>query len=170
MKEEKTKTEEPTKTTDIKEFWIGFRDAAYFVRHFLKKGFQHTYIMYKDGDHWVELNPRNHALECYVFPQNKTIDLPGGIAKELGHLFIRIKVKQKMRKWPSLNIFKTIHCTSIVKYILGIRLMAFTPYHLYKRLADMPTDMMGAKGILEIEILGGEENGERWKITDSNRS
>lgn len=139
--------------TSTKEFWIGFRDASYFVRHFLKKGFQHVYVLTQDGGKWVELNPRNHALECFVLPYELEVDVPGLIHLEHGHPFIRVLVEHRMRKNPNLNIFKTIHCANIVKYILGVGLMAYTPYQLYKRLAEMPVDIMTQKGILEIEIL-----------------
>ena len=140
--------------TAIKEFWVGFRDASYFVRHFLKSDYQHVYILYKDGGKWIELNPRNHALEAFILPYDpKKVDVPALIHKDHGHPFLRLKIEQRGRKQPNLNIFRTIHCVNVVKYILGIRVWALTPYQLYKRLSKMPSHIMAKKGILEIDIL-----------------
>jgi hypothetical protein len=138
----------------IKEFWIGFRDASYFVRHFLKKGFQHTYVLAKSNGSWVELNPRNHAFEFFVLPFDEEEKVPELIASNHRHKFLRVLVEQNVEKRnPDLNIFKTIHCTNIVKYITGIKLMAYTPYQLYKSLTRMSGQRMGKKGILKVEIL-----------------
>lgn len=153
MKEEKTKTEEPIETTDIKEFWIGFRNASYFVRYFLKRGFQHTYVLLKDGGKWVELNPRNHAMLSFVLPYPKSKNVPDEIKKEAGHRFLHIKVEQKIKHQPDLNIFKPINCVNIVKYIVGIKLRAHTPYQLYKKLTRMSNKAMKKKGILKVTIL-----------------
>lgn len=141
------------KETAIKEFWIGFKDASYFVRHFLKEGFQHAYVLAKSGDKWVELNPRNHAFEFFVLPYEGDVDVPGLMVADHKHKFLHVIMEQKMKKQLDLNIFKTLHCVNVVKYIMGIKLMAYTPWQLYKRLTRMSDKEMLKKGILKVIIL-----------------
>lgn len=141
--------------TVTKEFWIGFRDAHGWPRHFLKKGYQHCYVLFKEDGRWIELNPRNYIFQCFLLNEKEVSieDFPKLLNEDKEHPFIRIKIEQKWGKRFAWNVFKRMHCTNMVKYILGVRLLAWTPYQLYKKLVHMSPSMMAAKGILEIEII-----------------
>lgn len=141
------------KYSDIKEFWIGFVDVKCSLCCYFKKGFQHTYVLTKSGDNWVELNPRNHALEVFVLPFPLGTDVPKLLVREHAHHFLYVKVKPKRKSNPSYNIFRTIHCVNVVKYMLGIKLFCFTPYQLYRRLINSKDLERRQKGILELKII-----------------
>jgi hypothetical protein len=157
MKEAKTNEADPEvveeKYSDVKEFWIGFRSGKYSICRCFKTGFQHTYVLTKSGDNWVELNPRNHALEVFVLPFPIGSNVPELLVRDHGHRFLYVKVKQKRRSNPSYNIFRTIQCVNVVKYMLGIKLFCFTPYQLYKRLLRLEDFERRRKGILELKII-----------------
>lgn len=142
-----------TEITNIKEYWVGFSNAPYWGARLFKKGYQHVYVLYKSGGKWIEINPRSHALEVFVLPYSGEKKLPQRLASNGGHPFIRMKIEQKMKQHPLRNLLKTLHCTNMAKYIVGVRMWAYTPYQLYKRLATMPVHIMKKKGILEIEVL-----------------
>lgn len=137
----------------IKEYWIGFRSAQYFVRHLMKKDFGHVYIICKDKFNWVQIDPRNASLEVYILPYKPEDDVPKILNENLRHRFIRFHVEQKINKWPNLNPFKMIHCVNIVKYVLGIRVWAVTPYKLYRKLLRLTPKQMKKMGIHKIELI-----------------
>ncbi len=137
----------------IKEYWIGFRAAQYFIRHLMKKDFGHVYIIAKDQFNWVQIDPRNASLEVCILAFKPEDDVPEILNEKYGHRFIRVEVEQKINKWPNLNPFKMIHCVNIVKYILGIKMWAVTPYKLYKKLLKMTPRQLKKRRILKIELI-----------------
>lgn len=141
------------KKIDVKEFWIGFTRGCYRMSRFLKKGFQHTYVLTKDYDNWIELNPRNHALEFFVLPFKLEVDVPGLLVREKGHSCIYVKIEHRKKKNPNFNIFSTVHCVNIVKYIVGIKVFAYTPYQLYTGLLEMGDAERRSQGILNLNII-----------------
>lgn len=136
---------------ETKTIWICFRDAQFFIRHFTKKGFGHVYVLMRDEFNWMMLDPRNNSLHIELLPFNASEDVPTLIKKEMGHTILKIIVEDKIQKWPNLNPFYMVQCVNIVKYILGIKVFAFSPYGLYRYLIKMKRKNRYKKGIVEIE-------------------
>jgi hypothetical protein len=135
------------------EFWVGFRDTQYFTKKILKKGFGHCYVIGRDQYNWVMIDPRNGALEVSILPYRIEDDVAKMVNEKEGHRFIKIEINREIKKWPNLNPFRMIHCTNIVKYILGIHLWALTPYKLYRKLLRLNEQQMKKRNILKIELI-----------------
>jgi len=146
--------------SNTKTVWIGFKEAKFFIRHFLKKDFGHVYVLMKDYYNWGLIDPRNKSLEVMLLPYRPEENVPFITKKEFGHSILEVVVEKKINKWPNLNPFYMINCVNIVKYVLGVRLFCFTPYGLYKKLSKMNKKKKYTAGILKVTEIILDEQGD----------
>lgn len=139
--------------SSMREFWIGFSDTEYFMKYLFKEGFGHVYIITKDEWNWMILDPRNGYLDMSIIPIKVSEDLPQKIMEHNKHHLIRVKTQLPLKKWPNLNIFRSISCMNIIKYVLGVKLFTWSPYHLHCRLKKMSERGIPKNPLKEVEIL-----------------
>lgn len=104
-----------------------------FVR-FLEKGFGHVYLFGKDKFNWFLIEPAGGFLRINILPNSIDAHIRD-IAVENDCKILEVKTEPDVEKVHS-SIFGCISCSTVVKYILGIKGIAWTPYMLYKGLQD----------------------------------
>jgi len=129
----------------IKKYHVVFRDGEnWFQRLFLKKGFGHIFLIQDiDSGERIVIDPLPEFLNIESMGRSDVnID---AVMKELSKTieckYIEVKVrknflkKQRFKVIPAL-VPRFVSCVGIIKYILGIKCRALTPYGLYKRLLE----------------------------------
>lgn len=98
----------------------------------LKRGFRHCYIIVKDGDHWVSLDPLANHIELQVHAHvPKDMDLPAWLQSRNTRI-LPAAINRRHKKAAPLGLFT---CVETVKRFLGIHdRFIFTPYQLYRYL------------------------------------
>lgn len=87
-------------------------------------------VIFKDEFNWVMIDPRGNSLYHKILPYRVTEDVPAMFKKNYTVVEYRRSVLNSV-----LPQWGWVGCTSIVKYIIGIKnILIFTPYQLYKEL------------------------------------
>ena len=124
----------------LKTYWVFFRDGENWLQRWvLKKDFGHIFLLTKDKYNWIFIDPLPDFLNTIILSYRAEEDVPAKIVEMTGARFVLINVekditrKQKIRPVAAF-IPRFVSCVGIVKYILGLRSRAITPYGLYKEL------------------------------------
>jgi len=122
------------------DYYVIFSPGSGIVKPFLKKGFAHTYVIKSDGPNWLKIDPCFEYLKAEILPflaqdyeEQKADNVPV-MAVKSGLKVIKVTIKRPTRTY---NISRYFSCVGTVQYILGISLLAFTPFGLYKKLKKM---------------------------------
>lgn len=100
----------------------------------LKKGFRHCFIVIRQKDGWLEINPLSNRL-LVVFHADKTIKkVPYFLIDKNKFLFVEAEVQAAPPCCAPLFFFT---CVEFVKHFLGIHdFFIMTPYQLYKKIKN----------------------------------
>lgn len=146
-------------TNDIhtKKVFVVFKESEDYrisPKKFLRHGFGHVFVVMTDNEevhgnthkNCIQVDPLFSNMNFYTFLVSekdliKAFDIPGYTALEL--------VIEVMEPEFNLMGFKLFTCVSIIKYILGIKCFAITPYQLFKRLLKM----QGKQGIVSVKQI-----------------
>lgn len=117
-----------------REVWVVFTDETVLTfTRFLKPGFRHCYVMFRDGNEWVSIDPTANYLSVGVIrllPEG--FDLPNWVRSH-DQIVVRAYPER-----PRDNIpfpFGPYSCVEVVKRFLGIDSpLTVTPYQLYRKL------------------------------------
>jgi hypothetical protein len=132
------------------DMWLIFKQGeGYWMQRFLKKGFGHVLLLTKDQYNWIYLDPHKLRLTCGIPPYTVDDNLPK-MLKDEGYTVIQVtffdRDTHKKLRHSRLN-----NCVSFVKYAMGIKLWAFTPYGLYKKLLRLNKTQRFINGITEVK-------------------
>jgi hypothetical protein len=122
---------------EVNTFWLVFRSGEHWFCKFLKKDFGHVYVLFHDKYNWVGINPRSYRLECKVLNFKPSDDIGRQMHNKFGYKVIKVTTRVNCNRTINMQMFYSLTCVSMVKYITGIRLFAWTPWQLYKRLRKM---------------------------------
>ena len=113
-----------------KKTWVVFSgNSELKILRFLKKGFQHCFVVFNDGDHWITFDPLSHYTEIVVQKLPLSFDLTEWLTSQ-GHKILPATPNHRKLKPAPLMPFT---CVEAVKRILGIHSrFIITPYQLYK--------------------------------------
>ena len=106
-------------------------DNTHFVHRFLDPYFQHCYIIRREGDQWLVIDPKRSHIDAYLLP----VYLYSTIRELIKPTDVSIKViaridLKKDRAHPCI-----INCVEVVKGFLGIKEpWVLTPLQLYNYL------------------------------------
>ncbi len=121
-------------------YWIVFEQTNRWFSGFCKKGFSHCYIITHDGYGWLKINPGLNRMEFQMLAYEMDEDVPRYIKAYTKTRILKVvknlSTPSSYRPWFLLHFTPCI-CAQMVKYIIGINIMASTPYKLYKRLVHM---------------------------------
>ena len=109
-------------------------DATHPLSWMLKEGFQHCCVILKSEEHWIEFDmAKGLPLIRVKAPAYFNIQK---FYEELGYTTLWTKqVYSPVNKFNILRgTFVIGNCVGMVKAILGINDIFFTPYSLYKKL------------------------------------
>lgn len=115
------------------EYWIVFKHSTHWTQRFLKAGFGHCYVLTKDKYNWYTIDPRTCRLELQILGYAVNDDVPR-IFKSQGCNVVKVMAYDVRKSRLHFKSLAFINCVGIVKYVLGVKLLAFTPYQLYKKL------------------------------------
>lgn len=117
----------------MKECWVVFKHSTHWSQRFLKSGFGHCYVLTKDKYCWYTVDPRTHGLQMQILGCPVTDDVPR-MLKNDGNTVVRVMSYDIRKHRLHFRFPCLVNCVTLVKYILGIKATAFTPYQLYKKL------------------------------------
>lgn len=112
------------------QYYIVFMNSDHLPCKILKKGFQHCYLLFYDGENWGHLDYKSHMIDFKIYRDiPPSFDLPRWIISKGMHVVKLKNIHYKQRPMP-LAVFT---CVEAIKRHLGIRShFVRTPYQLYK--------------------------------------
>ena len=134
----------------ISECYVIFTKSEHWYQIFLKKDFGHLYLLMKDDFNWLVLNPRRLFLHWEILPIPASKDAWKIITSKSDHV-IQINLHQR-DNIISFGIFGFRTCTTLVQYMLGLKLKCVTPWSLFKRLLRLSTTKRKLHGISSITL------------------
>ena len=134
-------------------YWIVFKKGVGWYCPFMKQNFGHCLILTQDGFNWYICDPTRRKLEFKILSYNPKYNLPNFLHKQEGHKLIKLTMLDTQHTYiPSITFFS---CVTIVKYILNLKMVAFTPYQLYNKLRKLERNLFKqvTYGIKSISVL-----------------
>ena len=121
----------------IMEALVVFKDETGHPLNFLlKKGFKHCFICVKSGAYWIEVDIIRNVPHIKVMT-GSDYDMQDFY---MNQGFIVVKTRQRVSRPSRLNIFygslMVANCVGLVKTILAVNTLSWTPYSLYKELTE----------------------------------
>lgn len=133
----------------MQEYYIVFTQGVHWIAKLLKPNFSHIYIITRDDYNWIVLNPTRGFLQVGIAAVSITEPLPMMVALPADTILKVIIDKRDSGKL--FGYFKLINCVTAVKYILGLRLCAVTPFQLFSRLLNFKPKDYKKHHIVSIE-------------------
>lgn len=137
------------KQEEIKTCWLVFCAATHWVRGFLHKDIGHVFMVIRDDYNWILVNHQMTDYEGGILPYERKENVPSKLVK-MGYRVLEVKYK---RCSSIMRLPVILQCVTLVKFYLGIRLWAFTPYRLYKRLMKMGKNGRYKSNILSVKYI-----------------
>lgn len=111
------------------EAWVVFSgEADLWWLKILKPGFRHCFVVARDGNHWIVLDPLSPHLELAVLPLPSSFDLPLWLHKQ-DMKVIHAPIHRQYNKAAPFHWFS---CVEVIKRFLGIHARRIcTPWQLY---------------------------------------
>lgn len=136
-----------------KTYWIVFKSTDGWYAPVFKKNFSHCLILTQDKFNWYICDPTSRRLIVKILSYDPKYNLPNLLRKEADKKVIRITMNNPSHTW--IPNFSCISCVTMIKYILNLNIIAFTPWHLYKRLKRLRTNIkkQSILGINSITLL-----------------
>ena len=138
-----------------KTFWIVFREGDFAIKRLFKRGFGHVYAITKDDFNWIGIDPQNRFLRFEILPYKTDQDVAAAILNAGSCKILEVEIDGLESHMFSLNPISLLNCVSQIKYLLGLRVLAQTPYRLYRRLLRMRDKNNYKYPIKSVTELGG---------------
>ena len=121
---------------------------------FMKSGFEHCLILTQDEFNWFTIDPTRRNLDFLILYYDPIYNFPHELRTKTNVKIIQITMSPP-KKEILMTKFFLINCVTIVKYIIGLHMRAYTPWQLYKKLRRLRTDLPGREklGIESIKFL-----------------
>jgi hypothetical protein len=116
-------------------YYVCFRKSDRWWGMFLKKDFGHCFVLINDGINWIEVCPRLRKAFISIIPVAANEDILKMYHKEIPE-FVAIEMEFSEKFQPKV-LFYAPTCVGFVKYVLGIRMWACTPYRLFRKLLKL---------------------------------
>ncbi len=112
------------------EAWVVFSgEADIWWLKVLKPGFRHCFVLARDANNWIVLDPLSPHLELSVLPLPRDFDVPQWL-REQNLTVIDAPIQRHHRKAAPLHVFS---CVEVIKRFLGIHSRRIvTPWQLYR--------------------------------------
>lgn len=110
------------------DMFMVFTDGTGIISAFLKKGFQHVFIIIKSKKGWVIAEPFHKE---FTIKYSTITDLPRYYNRTKNYPIIKVNIKKNTSKY-SRYFFLAITCVSICKYMISYKCRSITPYGLWK--------------------------------------
>ncbi|KKN70264.1 hypothetical protein LCGC14_0432890 [marine sediment metagenome] len=149
-------------TTLTQDFWLIFNKGEnFFAEFFMKKGFGHIGILTRDKFNWFLLDPTYTELKIDILPFKPEDNVPRILLNKFRtHKIIKLTMMKNLHVNGNIAILKVffprvVSCVSMVKYIVGLKNNALTPYQLFLKLIKMKKNGISTyeKNILNIQYV-----------------
>ena len=112
------------------EAWVCFTgETELWWLRALKKGFRHCFVIARNANHWLAIDPLSPHLEITILPIPQGFDLPGWLAQN-GVTLSRANIRRDQHKSAPLFLCS---CVEVIKRFLGIHNRSIvTPHQLYQ--------------------------------------
>lgn len=146
----------------IKEFYVLFEEGETWWRWLTKAEFGHISVIACVDSRLIKVYPGNDMLGMqYVGTCPPLAENRGAYEKRIFKLspdatilYVKTDVNPRFTFCPPL---KFITCTTIVKYLMGIKCWSITPWGFYKYLTN-PKRLDKNPGVLEVRVI---QDGEK---------
>lgn len=138
-----------------KTYWLVFTNGDSEVHKLMKSGFGHVFLLMRDEYNWMLIDPRAKCLDVDILPNDIRDNVPK-LFKDNGNRVLEIEAKVVKKNKPRLLNYlipRYVTCTSVIKYVLGIKLMGITPYSLYRRLCKMKHNGFYKGGVVRVNFI-----------------
>lgn len=134
------------------DYWLVFKQSnGYWLQKFLRFGFGHVFVITRDEYNWMVIDPHKLKLVTAIAPYKATENFPRMLVGD-GYKVIRISTYDRSTN-KKLFYWQPNFCVPMVKYILGIKVGAWTPYGLYKKLLRLNEGQKHATGIKSVQLI-----------------
>jgi hypothetical protein len=123
----------------IKHYWLIFSKGKSSFQNKICKNLGHVSVLARDKYNWYILDPRPDRLAVEILPYEISDNVPLKLKRKNQSLkILKVAVNHVTDKeeicWTHIFMPHFVNCTTIVKYLIGIKIKAYTPYALYKKL------------------------------------
>jgi len=115
---------------------VCFMDSDHFMRHVLKKGFSHCYVIERQEFIYQIYDPTRNGLNVYMPPCDAGHPLVENMMKLDANMRV-LKVTVQIRSEALILKPKPLTCVTVAENIMGVcfgMLRGYTPYGFYKLL------------------------------------
>lgn len=134
------------------DYWLVFKQSqGYWLQKFLRVGFGHVFVVTKDEYNWIVIDPHKLKLVTVIAPFKTSENFPRMLVKD-GYKVIKVSTYDRETS-KKLRYLQPNFCVPLVKYILGIKVRAWTPYGLYKKLLSLTEKQKHATGIKSVQLI-----------------
>jgi hypothetical protein len=132
------------------EYYVIFtQGVTHWVSCKLKPNFSHVVLITRDEYNWIVLNPTRLYLQVIIPPVLITDSpLPMFTKPDDTVLHMTFDKRDDTQQYGAWGLF---NCVTWAKYILGLRILCFTPWRLYNRLLNFKPDDFRKHGIRSIK-------------------
>jgi hypothetical protein len=113
-----------------REAWVCFTgETELWWLRALKKGFRHCFVIARNAEHWLAIDPLSPHLEITILPIPHAFDLPHWLQQN-GVTLSKANIRRDQHKSAPLFICS---CVEVIKRFLGIHNRSIvTPHQLYQ--------------------------------------
>jgi hypothetical protein len=116
------------------EYWIFWKNGNHWIDRYLKSGYQHMFVISRDEYNWYLIDPLLDGLNFEILSFDPA-DAQGVFDKYLPGCHRVVYFKKLVKEKLSFgSICRPASCVELVKYIVGIKSYALTPYQLFKHI------------------------------------
>ncbi len=135
----------------IKTTWLIFSQGQAWWAKCLKRNFGHMDVLNFDGKRWILTRISYNTLVNEIYEFKDYPFLNRDLAQKHRVIELTVDVPKTKTKFPQFGI---LTCTTLIKYLSGIKLRCMTPWGLYKKLVRMDLLTRHKHGIVSIINLG----------------
>jgi hypothetical protein len=122
----------PQNNDQRQTIWVVFsNDTDIKILKILKHGFRHCFLIVKDNDQWIVIDPRANKTDFSILPHPSHFNLPRYFSNE-GKTVTKLPVIDTPDKIAPIF---PMSCVETIKRLIGLHhRWVITPYQLYRAL------------------------------------
>lgn len=100
---------------------------------------EHCYVVGRWGTSWVCINPLENGADISITDQLALVKAGFQDYPEYIHTYLKDELILEVNTWTSprpVSFMVPLTCVSVVKYVMGLKAKAVTPWGLYNELIE----------------------------------
>lgn len=137
--------------TPITEYFLVFTDSSQWIAKWLRPHFAHCYVLQRDQFNWFVLNPERLCLRAEIAPLPAHEDLIKRWCKPTDTVLkLEFKPRHTTIRFGWGGLFS---CVTLVRYLIGLKLPALTPYRLFIKLLTLTDEEMSSLRLESVRLI-----------------